>query len=885
MESELAKKISALSAMKEDEFSEKIIKPLFEAMGYCRVDFNGGPGERGRDLIAQMTIPPFEEPRVTYIQSKKIGNIQNATESQKFTALLHQLRSCIVQPLLLPNGKEIKAQVIFLACPEQASNRFIEEVGHQLSGLNPSVNLLDGPKIIEKIKIYKPELLNSLVSVDDILTSKNGRELQDINLFKALRSDPSVPLTNYYSDLSFFVGSIDSNALFSINVTFKKGVLTVKEESTWKKIKTEVATIRDKFKFELLVSSEKEIEDIYKEKNDNYKSKENKENISIYNSLRKDIYIEIDSIKNTLSLLSNFLDKKVNTEEIDQYCSIREIIQKLSNKRIENIDPSDFEIRNSDIPKNIIKEIENIQDSLIRKHHLFNSLQEVKEQIYPEAHIELSLNQNIEGKIAELKNRYRQGIIDLQKQTVSRSKIERFLNETEESLAFIEKITSKHSILHDWCNVSYEEKIKDRVSLSPHDIFSTGKNIAVYGGAGVGKTTTLQAYASLILNSDERLNFYIPLNKLSEKFSDIVIEDGHRDFLKKDLIVKSILMIKGISPTEEHILSALPILSNNLTIILDGLDEIYNIVPEIINAIHEFKDRFKLSQIIISSRDCVSYLSEIEFLGITLLPFTKEQLTRFIVGWMNDDSLASALLTEIEEKSLYEHLKTPLLATITCALTKNGVKTPTSEYSVYDERLLLLTGEYDKHKRVERQNFKGPTLLKIARKIAYSFQKENLRSATKAKLLSITSSYFSSSYSSENLEKIINELIDPCNILQKDPITDEFSFGHFRFQEHLAAEELRQNRAIDLTELALKDWWRGTLTLYAQESEFIHLLEDLYHRHSNIKGALKTILSMVNAAPKDKRSHLMQLVAEYEKSDYLDDILDFCDDPSSYDYI
>lgn len=58
MDSVLQKQLNALKEMHEDDFTKSIIKPLFEAMGYMRVDFNGGPYERGKDLIAQINVPP-----------------------------------------------------------------------------------------------------------------------------------------------------------------------------------------------------------------------------------------------------------------------------------------------------------------------------------------------------------------------------------------------------------------------------------------------------------------------------------------------------------------------------------------------------------------------------------------------------------------------------------------------------------------------------------------------------------------------------------------------------------------------------------------------------------------------------------------------------------
>jgi len=38
--------------MKEDDFSKKIVIPLLRKMGYTFTDFNGGPYELGKDIIA-----------------------------------------------------------------------------------------------------------------------------------------------------------------------------------------------------------------------------------------------------------------------------------------------------------------------------------------------------------------------------------------------------------------------------------------------------------------------------------------------------------------------------------------------------------------------------------------------------------------------------------------------------------------------------------------------------------------------------------------------------------------------------------------------------------------------------------------------------------------
>jgi hypothetical protein len=337
-----------------------------------------------------------------------------------------------------------------------------------------------------------------------------------------------------------------------------------------------------------------------------------------------------------------------------------------------------------------------------------------------------------------------------------------------------------------------------------------------------------------------------------------------------------------MAPTSENIEDAKKFLSGRLVLILDGLDEVFSTIPSIISAISEFKLKNPLSQLIISSRDCVSYLNDIDFLGITLLPFTREQLDKFIKGWFKlNKEKSDELIKAIEDRELFDYIKTPLLATITCSLVEKGVNAPSSENEIYSERLNLLTGEYDLHKNIERQKQKGELLRKCAMKIAFDMHSRGVRSESKEKMLKPLLSSLSERYSKILLNDCVEELINPCNVLIYDPITKKYSFGHFRFQEHLASEELKNNRGVELSELVTIDWWRGALCLYAQDNDTSSLIEDVYKRYGNISRAMMTFDSMINNSPKNKQNGLKGLLKEYEKSDILDDI--FINDGYGYE--
>lgn len=881
MDSELQKQLKVLKEMHEDDFTRDIVKPLFESMGYNRVDFNGGPLERGKDLIAQMIIPPRTKPRVTYIQSKKIGAIQNASESAKFSQLLHQLRQCVSGTITTISGEILKADEVYIACPEPAKSRFIEEVGSQLFGLQPTVELLDGPKIIDMIKEFKPGLLKLLTTIEDKLSITCNEHLINNELLNALNAKSGNVLNNYYSDLSFFVGSVDSNALFHIDVDIHTSEIKIEDVNVWEKIKIEHKFFSANFQINLFSEEIDNIEQNFTLMKTKYKSKENTKNIQKYSEIEstlRECSISLSQIINDLQVAcspaNSSYTKKLSKQEINQ---VKELLTKIKARVESNFNQKNFELLAGSQFSSINSQIEKINGLFQQIASQKEKRDQLKVKLAPIPSYNFTFNQTLKLQLNSYKNSYITGVKALHNTKGRSLKIKDFLKETEEALMFLERLIRADSPVSRWFNYSNKGKADDRVSISPHDIFESRKDIAVYGGAGVGKTTTLQAYATQLKDHSDNISIYIPLNKLVERLQEIIVSAESREFLKSQLLLKVILMSKGFEPTPEMISEAQIALPPNLTLILDGLDEIYTQVHEIIPAITDFKTKFPKAQLIISSRDCVSYLNKIDFLGITLLPFTEDQLENFILGWMNNKTLAAKLVEEVKKNNLYEHIKTPLLATITCSLTENGVKTPKSEYEIYDERLLLLTGEYDKHKKIDRQSQKSQNLIRVARKLAFSMQQDNLRSLSKERIISRLNKSLSNHYEASLIEKCVEELIDPCNILIRDPISKNYSFGHFRFQEHLASTELKQNREIDITELAVKDWWVGTLSLYAQEIEFTHLIEDLYHRHNNIQNALTTLKAMINSAPSSRRANLNLLVEQYDKADYFDEIT------SSYD--
>lgn len=178
-----------------------------------------------------------------------------------------------------------------------------------------------------------------------------------------------------------------------------------------------------------------------------------------------------------------------------------------------------------------------------------------------------------------------------------------------------------------------------------------------------------------------------------------------------------------------------------------------------------------------------------------------------------------------------------------------------------------MCGVYDTYKDIRRTTLSQSILQKAAIKIAYSLHSRNLRSASKKDVLEFLIKDSSFSYDEKSCILAVEELIDPCNILILDTITETYSFGHLRYQEHLTSLELSQNRSIEILSYLKNDWWRGALCLYAQSCEFFSLIEEFTLKYHNIEPALITLKEMTKHRPKQEQKNLLYLLNKYETSD------------------
>lgn len=149
-----------ISKMKEEEFQNAVLIPLFRKMGFQDVKrFDGGNLERGKDIV--MWKPSDLGQRLNFgVVVKAVKITGNAKTSEGAMNVLNQVRQMLKNPYLNPvNGKPERIQRCFVASSKEITAEAIHSIEGELVNdldkvvewIEPETNLFD---LIEK---YLPE--------------------------------------------------------------------------------------------------------------------------------------------------------------------------------------------------------------------------------------------------------------------------------------------------------------------------------------------------------------------------------------------------------------------------------------------------------------------------------------------------------------------------------------------------------------------------------------------------------------------------------------------------------------------------------------------------------------------------------------------------------
>jgi hypothetical protein len=431
-------------------------------------------------------------------------------------------------------------------------------------------------------------------------------------------------------------------------------------------------------------------------------------------------------------------------------------------------------------------------------------------------------------------------------------------------------------------SVSYVHSIQandTRLSIGVDKLLDTGRNIALFGEAGAGKTTSLQYYAKQTggFGAAGKIVLYLPLAAVfgpqEKKPTNEELAESKVQALF--VAIARYLRREGVDIAENEILRA--VTERTCVLLLDGLDEISKIAPWFIEAIEELPIKHPTIQIVVAARSGGNLQDKISFIGTTLLPFTPDQVSHFVQKWLcakGRPELVGPVQAHLDNNlEVSKVVTSPLLATILCVLADSGVPLPDTEIRLYMERFRLLYGDYDVQKKATRIESQRSLLEQLSKKIAYKLHANHRREAHSEQLVEFGVTAFGGKVERVEIEKGVGELFSPCNILTPMTADGRFGFGHLRYQEYLAACELNNNRGIDIGPLLADSWWRGALTLYAQMADDVeHLIIWLAENgtEASFSKAVNNLQSMINVRSPKERAGLSELLKMHIKLDPYD---------------
>ncbi|UDQ79016.1 hypothetical protein LJN55_16295 [Erwinia rhapontici] len=236
--------------------------------------------------------------------------------------LITQLRQCFTKKIKLHNGDKQIPDAVYLASPFQISQRLLNEIHDLLCMDNKKVEILDGPKVISLLKKHKPSLLEGLLSISDKLQLHDLEQLNNLELIAALNQKKSIDELNCYSDLAFFMGTIDSNILLDSEFLINKENISL-AKGYWDLFNREIyRPLENLLEFTPLVKNSHDVEITYQDNLKKHKSEANLKIKKDISQVQQLISTNIQSVKRIIEEILSSVSAMVSKKNEDYFVNV-----------------------------------------------------------------------------------------------------------------------------------------------------------------------------------------------------------------------------------------------------------------------------------------------------------------------------------------------------------------------------------------------------------------------------------------------------------------------------------------------------------------------------------------------------------------------------------
>lgn len=831
------KLLEKIHSIPENKLTVELIIPLLEALGYKKVEFNGGVYEDGKDIILWYD-DRFENTKVSVAQVKHFKLSNKASGNDSLQTVVNQLENCIKKPILYTDKKAyLPTEIILISSYPINTNTLKTRFSEHETLKDHNIDIIDGNKLSELLLKHCMDIVDNLLGIEINIPDKISPTLNNEILLKALGYNNKISIKAIYTDINFNLGKRIPRILLnekydSIEHNYD---LTLEQ---WREFRFICESLSAEYEVNFLNRSLEDINSsadltIYNKWQDSLyrKEKKHKNKLAEVKAARNDLKIKEQNLKETKL-------KKKDKGAIEEAKELVEIekskvqfLQKelsLASKQLENT-----KIAQPKLLYKITIDGHKLSQQVVKKHNWI-------------------LNQ--------INNLNSEPIINI-------SKLKNFLKKAGTVISTTEEIF-KNPLIANCLKSKEDDSIGEgeipRLSIDIHKIFDTGLNFLVLGEAGAGKTTTLQMYANNQSQLDNKMPIWVSLSRMIQYVNDFQGNDKPLELVK---CINIYLNKLGIS-TDVDALAGL-FKSKKTVLLLDGLDEAIKPGPWLPEEINRFSKIYNSNtQIIVSSRLSTKEINKISFFSITLMPFTEEQRNLFIRQWfseINNDVIYRRVTKHLEDnREVAEIVRNPLLTTTLCVLAENNLALPRTEINLYNDRIKLLTGYYDNVKNiVSRITITPHHLETLSSKLAFFLHSNDTREETLESLISFAVSAMRNHLSTDQASVAVQELIDPCNILIPMEKNGQYGFGHLRYQEHLAAKEILGNRGIKIQPLLKNPWWKGVFTIFSKLNDNIEwLIKDLGQQNLVNKNQ-EILFEIIAARPNHEQESLVDFLQKY----------------------
>ncbi|MES9901762.1 MAG: NACHT domain-containing protein [Sedimenticola sp.] len=793
-----------IQKMSEAELTLYILLPLFKVIGYEKVDYHGGPYEGGKDIVLCRN-DELDMTEFAAVQVKKWKLTAKADDTKSFQGVLNQLQVASEEPIPHTDGQKYIPSTVYFVTPFELDTRSLQTRFVKYQELRSRrVKIIDGSKLVSLIQKKLPELYAKILGTQIAMQSVVLGKLNNSTLLCALDYRAEKNISTYYSDLDITFGNITSNAFLNIPimVTYQERQIGISEWKTFRKICIKARNLYDL--------------DI----------------IDVPYQIIDDQFEKIKSIPDE-EKVSEKLRFQEGQRQVDEEQS-----NSFSSSSIEKGNRNS--LKNGNLTKNVSNKFDT-KKSKINEEVLIKFKVSLISDFFQEKKYWLINQMNLLNSSGAVIENYREILI-----------------QCHQLFEFLDLIINSETLsdIYIFDRSEFRSALNEptiRISTPITDLFDTGLNLAILGDAGAGKTTCLQIQAlnALRRTNDNKVVLFLPLAQV------LATHNQHKqgpNIVTKDDLNNAIISFFRSEGTNISLPEFQQLLEENKSLLLfDGIDEVITTSPFILNAIYDLGEDYSRAQVVISTRTGGEYVEKIKYLGLSLLPFSSEQRDSFISGWFEKakegENYSNSIFEHLESnKDLQEIIRKPLLATIMCVLAENNIPLPKNEIRLYKERINLLTGHYDIHKKATRTKSTQNLLENVARKLAFRLHEQQARYESIDKLIDMAVEMLVPMDSSRELViTAVQELVYPCNILVKMNHEGRLGFGLLRYQEYLAATELQSNRGISYTKHLSLTWWRGAMIIFSRLNNHVEFIFDDAIKEGNIMAVKDTLYAILEA--------------------------------------